>query len=65
MGAGVIERGGHHYSKNLVPAPTPTIAQERLIPTSRNSTLSPFENLAAAQIPLITTSYTSAAANDR
>lgn len=61
----VVEGCGHRYSKNLRPAPTPTIAQERLMPTSRNITVSPFENLAAAQIPLITMSCTSAVANDR
>jgi hypothetical protein len=52
------------YSKKLRPASPPTVSIHQASPTSRNSTVSPFENLAAASRPLITTSTTIASAND-
>ena len=52
----VVEGSGHSYSKNWRPAPTLSIHQEPPMSLSKNRTVSPFENLAAARCPLITTS---------
>lgn len=62
----VIESCRHRYSKNRRPAPTLSIHQNRLgAAAATNRTVSPFENLAAARCPLITTSSTTAPASDR
>src|SRR6188474_938910 len=52
------------YSKKLRPASPPTLSIHQASPTSKNSTVSPFENLAPAWRPLITTSTTVVSAND-
>jgi hypothetical protein len=52
------------YSKNLRPAPTLSIHQPSPPRNACKRTVSPFENLAAAHFPLITTSRTTAPAND-
>jgi hypothetical protein len=61
----VVERGRHRYSNNCRPAPTLAIHQNWPgAAGAPNRTVSPFENLAAAHCPLITTSRTTAPAND-
>jgi hypothetical protein len=61
----VVEGCWHRYSKNLRPAPILAIDQSTLVTSPKSRTVSPFENLAAAQLPLITMSCTTAPANDR